>query len=104
MVAPAVGQPQSQIPNYLTQSIIMTVVSVLCCSLFSLPFSIIALINSNQVNSKAAMNDIAGAMAASKNAKLFNWIAFGIVMANLLLSIVYIILIAVGAATNVFNR
>lgn len=82
----------------------MTVVSVLCCSLLSLPFSIIALINSNQVNSKIAINDITGAIAASKNAKLFNWIAFGIVMVGVLFSIVYFILIIAGAATNVFQR
>src|SRR5260370_29134299 len=101
-----VAPPQSlaQIPNYLTQSIIMTVASVLCCSLFSLPFSIIALVYSTQVNGKIAANDIAGALSASKNAKLFCWIAFGIVMAGVLLSIVYIILIMVGAAANVFQQ
>ncbi len=82
----------------------MTVVSVLCCSLLSLPFSIIALVYSTQVNGKIAVNDIAGAISSSKNAKLFNWIAFGIFMAGVLLSIVYFILIAMGVATNIWQQ
>ncbi|HTC93653.1 MAG TPA: CD225/dispanin family protein [Terriglobales bacterium] len=106
--APAVpGAPVArpvEIPNYLTQSIIMTVASVLCCSMFSLPFSIIALVYSTQVNNKIAANDIAGAIASSKNAKLFNWIAFGIVMAGILLGIVYMILVALGVATNIMQQ
>ena len=106
--APAVpGAPAVrpvEVPNYLTQSIIMTVASVLCCSMFSLPFSIIALVYSTQVNSKIAANDIAGAIASSKNAKLFNWIAFGIVMAGVLLGIVYVILIMLGVASNVWQQ
>jgi len=102
----SVAPPQSQvqIPNYLTQSIIMTVVSVLCCSLLSLPFSIIALVYSTQVNGKIVANDIAGALSASKNAKLFCWIAFGVVMAGVLLGIVYFILIMLGAAANIFQQ
>lgn len=100
--APAVRPVE--IPNYLTQSIIMTVASVLCCSMFSLPFSIIALVYSTQVNNKIAANDIAGAVASSKNAKLFNWIAFGIVMAGILLGIVYVILIMLGVASNIMQQ
>ncbi|HZR28243.1 MAG TPA: CD225/dispanin family protein [Terriglobales bacterium] len=100
--APAVRPVE--IPNYLTQSIIMTTASVLCCSMLSLPFSIIALVYSTQVNSKIAVNDIAGAIASSKNAKLFNWIAFGIVMAGIALGIVYVILIALGVASNILQR
>src|SRR5689334_6956387 len=78
---PVPGQPGSvaaarpQVPNYQTQSIIAIVASVLCCTLLSLPFAIIALVNSNQVNTKLAVNDIAGALAASKNAKMFSWIS-----------------------------
>jgi len=82
----------------------MTVVSVLCCSLLSLPFSIIALVYSTQVNNKIGANDIAGAWASSKNAKLFNWIALGIVLAGLLLWIVYLILVMLGVATNIWQQ
>ncbi|ABF40887.1 conserved hypothetical protein [Candidatus Koribacter versatilis Ellin345] len=59
-----------QIPNYLIQSILVT---IFCC----LPFGIVSIIFAAQVNSKAAAGDIAGAMQSSKQAKLFAWIGFG---------------------------
>src|SRR5216684_7447244 len=83
------AQPQVQIPNYQTQSIVMIVASVLCCgNLLSLALAIVALVNSNQVKSKLAMGDVAGAQAAAKNAKMFNWISLGILVAIILIGIV----------------
>jgi Interferon-induced transmembrane protein/zinc-ribbon domain len=60
-----------QVPNYLTQSILVT----LCCCL---PLGIVAIVYSTQVNSKLAMGDVAGAVIASNNAKMWAWIAFGL--------------------------
>ena len=60
----------ANIPNYLVQSILVT----LCCCL---PFGIVAVVYSAQVNGKLAAGDIAGAQNASRNAKLWAWIAFG---------------------------
>src|SRR5260370_14211069 len=55
------AQPQVQIPNYQTQSIVMIVASVLCCgNLLSLALAIVALVNSNQWKSKLATGDVAG--------------------------------------------
>lgn len=65
--APA-GEP---IPNYLVQSIIVT----LCCCL---PLGVVAIIFAAQVNSKLAAGDLAGARDASAKAKMFCWIAFGL--------------------------
>lgn len=84
-----VAQPQAQIPDYKTQSIVMIVASVLCCGILALVFAILALVNSNQVKTKLAMGDVAGAQSASKNAKMFNWIAFGILIASLVLGFVF---------------
>ena len=59
-----------QIPNYLVWSILST----LCCCI---PFGIVAIVFSAQVNSKLAAGDVAGARASSDKAKLWCWVAFG---------------------------
>jgi hypothetical protein len=58
-VFPAVLAP---IPNYLVQSILVTI----CCCM---PFGIVALVFAAQVNSKLAAGDVAGAQAASASAR-----------------------------------
>ena len=69
--APA-GQAASsvKIETYLTQSILVT----LCCCL---PFGVVAIVYSSQVNTKLAAGDVAGAQKASDNAKMWGWIGFG---------------------------
>ncbi len=57
-------------PNYLVQSILVT---IFCC----LPTGIAAIIFSSQVNTKLAIGDYGGAMESSKKAKLWCWISFG---------------------------
>jgi len=68
--------PPPDVPNYLVQSILVT----LCCCL---PLGIVALVYSAQVNSKLVAGDVAGAQAASKSAKTWSIIALvaGIVTA-----------------------
>lgn len=73
--APAPGE---SIPNYLIQSILVTI----CCCL---PLGIVAIVFAAQVNSKLAQGDIVGAREASAKAKMFCWIAFGIGIALSLL-------------------
>lgn len=65
----------AQIPNYLWQSIVVTI----CCCL---PFGIVGIIFAAQVNDKIRRGDIQGAMVASKNAKTWVLVAFivGIVL------------------------
>ena len=65
--APSGPQP----PNYLVQSILVT----LCCCL---PLGIVAIVFAAQVNSKWATGDVAGAAEASNKAKMFCWIGFGL--------------------------
>ncbi|MGH9556376.1 MAG: CD225/dispanin family protein [Terriglobales bacterium] len=56
--------PQPQISNYLIPAIAVT----LCCCL---PGGIVAIVYAAQVNTKLQAGDIAGAQAASNNAKLW---------------------------------
>jgi hypothetical protein len=78
-VAPA---PAGSVPNYLVQSILVT----LCCCL---PLGIPAIIFAAQVNGKLKNGDVAGAQASSAKAKMWCWIAFGCgIVANIIVGII----------------
>jgi interferon-induced transmembrane protein/zinc ribbon protein len=91
--APAAAATPAQpvtIPNYLWQSIVVT---IFCCW----PLGIPAIVYAAQVNSKVARGDIEGAQASSKNAKMWSWIAFG---TGLLFGVVYLALVLLGVVSN----
>jgi len=67
-----------QIPNYMAQSILVT---LFCC----LPAGIPAIVYAAQVNSKLQAGDVAGAMDSSQKAKSWCWWSFGIGMAVVVL-------------------
>ncbi len=67
--------PGATVENYLVFAILAT---VLCC----LPAGIPAIVYAAQVNSKLQMGDLAGARAASSNAKMWCWIAFALGLAT----------------------
>jgi uncharacterized membrane protein YvbJ len=70
---------QVTIPNYLVQSILVT----LCCCL---PFGIVSIIYAAQVNTKVKAGDIQGALDYSSKAKMWCWIGFGVgLVANLII-------------------
>lgn len=64
--APYSGPP---IPNYLWQSIVVT---VLCC----LPFGVVSIVYAAKVDGLKAAGDIVGAQAASKSAKTWAIVGF----------------------------
>jgi hypothetical protein len=78
------------VPNYLVQSILVT---LFCC----IPFGIVAIVFASQVNSKLAAGDYQGAVQASNSAKLWSWVAFGCGAAAVLL---YILMMIIAAATG----
>jgi len=78
--------PNVYVPNYLVFAILST---VLCC----LPTGIPAIVYAAQVNGKLQLGDIAGAQAASKNAKMWCWISFGL---GLAFCFIYGIIVAAG--------
>jgi hypothetical protein len=79
--------PPQRIPNYLAQSILVT---LFCC----LPLGIPAIVFSAQVNGKIQAGDIQGAIAASNKAKKWAWWSFGV---GITVTIVYVIIMAIGA-------
>ncbi len=60
----------ADVPNYL----VLAILSIFCCT----PLGIAAIIFATQVNSKVQAGDIAGAMEASKKAKMFAFIGIGL--------------------------
>lgn len=83
--------PGTTVENYLVFAILAT---VLCC----LPAGIPAIVYAAQVNSKLAAGDYAGAQLASKNAKMWCWISFGLGLAVIAL---YMLVIGVGVIRRV---
>ena len=66
--------PSQKIPNYLVQSILVT----LCCCL---PAGIVAIVFAAQVDGKVALGDLETARRYSRQAYLWSWISFGSVFA-----------------------
>jgi hypothetical protein len=62
---------KQDVPTYLVPAILCT---LFCC----LPFGVPAIVYAAQVSSKQATGDIAGAQIASKNARTWCWVAFGV--------------------------
>ena len=79
---------QSPPPNYLVFAILTT---IFCCQILG----IVSIIFAAQVNSKWNAGDFEGAINASKNAKIWAWVAFAsgfiIILGFLLLSVLGVI-------------
>jgi hypothetical protein len=87
------GAPPQKIPNYLAQSILVT---LLCC----LPLGIPAIVYSAQVNTKAQAGDIAGAMECSRKAKMWGWISFGVGLVGGIIYAIFMCLAQFAATAN----
>jgi hypothetical protein len=83
--------PGAPVPNYLWQSIVITVVSFLTCSWFLIGFiiGIVAIVFGSRVNNLTQRGDIQGALSASRTAKTL-CIVSGVMLAiNIVLSIIF---------------
>jgi hypothetical protein len=81
------------IPNYLPQAILTT---LFCC----LPFGIVAIVNAAAVSGKQAAGDLAGAMEASRKAKMWAWVSFGVTLGVGLLWILILVISAAGSDSS----
>jgi len=88
----SVSSEGTKVSNYLVQSILVT---LLCC----LPIGIPAIVFAAQVNSKVQGGDLDGAMASSKKAKMWCWIAFGVGLVFVILQIIITIIPLIVGAT-----
>lgn len=86
------GYVHPRVPNYLWQSIVVT---VLCC----LPFGVVSIIHAAKVDALVAQGDIVGANAASTSAK--NWAIAGAVSWFVLVGGYVGLMILIGASAAV---
>lgn len=89
---PPAGTP-ANVPNYLVPAII----SAICC----FPLGIISIVFAAQVNGKVAAGDIAGAMQASKLAKILSYVFIGL---SLLGWGAYFLMIIFGVGLSIFGN
>lgn len=89
--AMSANQMPGTIPNYLWQSIAVT---VLCC----MPFGVVSIIYAAKVDGLVARGDIAGATAASKSAK--TWITAAVASWIVIAAIYAVIIIGAGVSGN----
>lgn len=73
---------QSPPPNYLIWGILTT---IFCC----LPFGVVSIVYAAQVNSRWSSGDREGAINASKNAKIWAWVAIGFGTVGYILGIIF---------------
>lgn len=81
--------PAGSVPNYLVQSILVT----LCCCL---PCGIVGIVYAAQVNTFLRVGDIAAAKKASDTAKLWSWIGLGVGLLFDLLLFAFYALMVIG--------
>src|ERR1700754_4113511 len=87
---PPASGASSNVPNYL----VLAIISLFCC----LPLGVVAIIFAAQVNGKVAAGDTAGALDASKKAKMFIYISLGLGLAGILC---YVLLLILGIGKGV---
>ena len=87
---PPASGASSNVPNYL----VLAIISLFCC----LPLGVVAIIFAAQVNGKVAAGDTAGALDASRKAKMFSYISIGLGLAGILC---YVLLLILGIGMGV---
>jgi NADH:ubiquinone oxidoreductase subunit 3 (subunit A) len=78
------------VPNHLVWSILST---LFCC----IPFGIVAIVFSAQVDTKLKQKDYEGAKRASSSAKTWNWVSF---LTGILTYVIFIVIAIVGLVNS----
>jgi len=85
--------PQSFPPkNWMTESIIFTVLSVICCcNPIALITGIVAIVNAGKVNGMFASGNVTGATESAKTAKMWALITLGILVVGAIISTIWLV-------------
>lgn len=83
------GQPMANNSGggTLTFAIVTTVVSFLMCNVISLILGIIAIVFASQISSKYAIGDQIGAQGSARTSRILSWIAVGLIVLMLLITL-----------------
>jgi len=84
-----------RIPSYMAWAIITL---ILCFW----PTGIAAVVYASRVGDRLAIGDIAGAREASRKAKMWSWISFGIALAGVVIAIIFSILVAAVSFNSIY--
>ncbi|MBQ3629676.1 MAG: CD225/dispanin family protein [Prevotella sp.] len=71
-------------------AIVALVLSIVCCNIISIVLAVIGVVKSNDVTKFAAAGQQQLAMSAAKSAKLFSWIAIGLLVLGLIINFIFI--------------
>ena len=89
------------VPNYLTQSIVATVLSLVCCGIIGSIPGIVAIVNASKVNAQLAGGDYAGAVNSSNNAKTWSWVAIGLgIFGALIYLVIFAFIVLAGTISG----
>lgn len=102
---PSDGQKPPLPYNYMPLAIVSTVLGLcgsFCC--VGLILGIIAIVYASQVNSKYNYGDYAGAEQSAKNAKILGFIALGIDILGIVVSIIQLIMMGTDGTFEMYRQ
>lgn len=88
------------VPNYMTLSIVATVLGFLLCWLIAMPLGIVAIVYSSKVEGLQRMGDLPGAVAASATAKTWMICSFACSALVVVVSVIFFAIVLLGGFAN----
>ena len=94
----AVYHETVNIPNYMTQAILLTIFGAMttCCYFAGLPTlatGIVAIVFASQVEGKVRVGDINGATDSSRKARTWCWVSFFVLISGVLLGVLLVFIL-----------
>ncbi|MBC7893056.1 MAG: CD225/dispanin family protein [Sphingobacteriaceae bacterium] len=93
-----IGSPKPK--NYLVETIVASVVGLLCCCGFNLIPGVIGIVFSTQVDSKYNAGDYAGAASSANTAKILFYVTAGMALLGLISNVIYFLVAGASLFSN----